>query len=485
MIVSRNDYDVSMIEIGKALDWSFDPLEALARFSCHVEGARGIMMLHSGRLDARWSRYTVLTRAEGALRITLDDRDQSRTHWIVPCIPNATPSPSSVASSTTPAPPFEPTHRPFADLRHVLRDDSAMWIGYMSYDLSRLIEQLPHAAMDDRHWPVVQLQRCPGWLIFDGQEQRWYACGVWRNGDYPKLDQLPSHHGSFTATAPEPMLTRHAYQQQIQRVMDYIAAGDVFQVNLTQRFTSRFHGDTRALFLNLAKASPAWYGAYIELLPAASDEPRRTLASTSPELFFQVDDKARVVTRPIKGTRPAQVDPAILRDSVKDQAELNMIVDLLRNDLGRVCDYGSIEVTQPRQIESHPTIHHGVATIRGRLHPQRDLVHLIRALMPGGSITGAPKVRAMQIIDELEPVRRGPYCGAIGWIHQQQACFNIAIRTLQVQTDANGQGLVDFNVGGGIVADSVAAEEYQETLDKATALHQALEAGQPGAGIQP
>lgn len=477
-----NNYDVRMIHAGLALDWSFDPLEALARY----DGCGGtVMMLHSGRFDARWSRYTILTHAHGALRVTLDEADQPRTQWVGEPLPVVGQAAGSSAGT-----PFEPTHRPFADLRRVLRDDQAMWIGYLGYDLGRLIEKLPHHAGEDRFWPVLQLHRCPGWLVFDGQTRRWFACGNWREGGYPKLDQQPTILGSFTATTPQPLLAREDYLHRIQRVKDYIAAGDVFQVNLTQRFTSRFQGDPRALFTSLAKASPAWYGAYIEMLPATPDEPRRTLASTSPELFFELDAQGSVVTRPIKGTRPAHVDAAVLRDSIKDQAELNMIVDLLRNDLGRVCDYGSIQVTEPRRIESHPTIHHGVATIRGRLHQQRDLVHLIRALMPGGSITGAPKVRAMQIIDELEPVRRGPYCGAIGWIHQQQACFNIAIRTLLIQTDAARQGtpgeaghtgtpgepggLVDFNVGGGIVADSVPAEEYQETLDKAAALHRAL-----------
>ncbi|MEO0515280.1 MAG: chorismate-binding protein, partial [Planctomycetota bacterium] len=172
----------------------------------------------------------------------------------------------------------------------------------------------------------------------------------------------------------------------------------------------------------------------------------------------------------------AHVDPDELRDAEKDAAELNMIIDLLRNDLGRVCDYGSVRVTQPRTVESHPTVHHGVATVTGRLHVERSLRHLLRATFPGGSITGAPKVRAMQIIDELEPVARGPYCGAIGYAQLEPtaattARLSIAIRTLLIDREA---GRLNFSVGGGIVADSDPAAEYDETLDKAEAMLRAL-----------
>jgi para-aminobenzoate synthetase component I len=161
---------------------------------------------------------------------------------------------------------------------------------------------------------------------------------------------------------------------------------------------------------------------------------------------------------------------AALRDSIKDQAELNMIVDLERNDLGRVCEIGSVKVTQPRAIEAHPTVYHGVATIEGRLRPDVNFVDLLRATFPGGSITGAPKIRAMEIIDELEPTRRGPYCGAIGYLAADGSMeFNIAIRTMIVK-----DGLVHVPVGGGIVADSNPAEEYEETLVKAQAMFAAL-----------
>lgn len=364
----------------------------------------------------------------------------------------------------------------------VLADRGALWIGYLGYDLGRYIERVPERALNDRGWPIVQMHRCPGWLVHDNLTGRWMACGTWRGGmrkAMPDLPSLPirSHH--FHSEAPVPGISRESHEAAIAKALGYIAAGDIFQVNLTQRFTSRFKGDPRALYDALARNSPAWYGAYLELMPGGDAKPvapKLAIACTSPELFFSLDKDRNVVTRPIKGTRPAWADPRDLLDSAKDTAELTMIVDLLRNDLGRVCAYGSVRVPEPRAIETHPTVHHTTATVTGRLHPSKTLIDLIRAVMPGGSITGAPKVRAMQIIDELEPVRRGPYTGAIGYVHGDTACFNIAIRTMLVETDRAGCGRVDYAVGGGVVADSTPAGEYQESLDKAAAMKAALAA---------
>jgi para-aminobenzoate synthetase component 1 len=222
-------------------------------------------------------------------------------------------------------------------------------------------------------------------------------------------------------------------------------------------------GVKRALY------APATYGALL-------DYGTHALVCNSPELFLRVtrlpDGNRRVVTRPIKGTRPrgAGMDEQ-LRRSAKDEAELNMIVDLERNDLGRVCAIGSVKVTQPRAIEAHPTVYHGVATVEGILRPDVTFAGLLRATFPGGSVTGAPKIRAMEIIDELEPSRRGPYCGAIGYLDSDGTIeFNVAIRTMTVTED----GLVHVPVGGGIVADSDPATEYEETLVKARAMLAAL-----------
>jgi para-aminobenzoate synthetase component I len=241
-------------------------------------------------------------------------------------------------------------------------------------------------------------------------------------------------------------------------------------VNLSQRLTCRLPAQPAEVFDALRRLSPAPYGALLVYDDWA-------LLSNSPELFLRVtpagdgSGRSAVVTRPIKGTRPNLPGmEAALRESAKDQAELNMIVDLERNDLGRVCETGSVKVTQPRAIEALPTVYHGVATVEGLLRPDVGLVELLRATFPGGSVTGAPKIRAMQIIDELEPVRRGPYCGAIGYLAGDGTIeLNVAIRTMIAKN-----GLVHLSVGGGVVADSQPEAEYEETLVKARAMLAAL-----------
>jgi para-aminobenzoate synthetase component I len=258
--------------------------------------------------------------------------------------------------------------------------------------------------------------------------------------------------------------TRPQYLEAVRRVIDYIAAGDVFQVNLSQRFCVATRDAPREIFRRLHSATPAAQGALLQLRDFA-------LISNSPELFLRVTPDRRVITRPIKGTRPrGDGMEAELRDSKKDQAELAMIVDLERNDLGRVCEIGSVNVVEARVIEAHPTVYHGVATIEGKLRGDVTFVDLLRATFPSGSVTGAPKIRAMQIIDELEPVRRGPYCGAIGYLAADGTIeFNVAIRTMIAK-----DGPIHIPVGGGIVADSDPAAEYEETLVKARAMFAAL-----------
>jgi para-aminobenzoate synthetase component 1 len=329
------------------------------------------------------------------------------------------------------------------------------WIGYLSYDLGRQFETIPTRAKDDLSLPLVRFSH-----------HRPAGC----------RHAPPSP--TSTSTAPlRSTFTRPAYQSAVRRAIEYIRAGDVFQVILSQRFTCGLPDHPRTIYERLRAASPAAYGAYL-------DYGHYALICNSPELFFRVtpqpDGSRTIVTRPIKGTRPRLPGmDAALRDSIKDQAELNMIVDLERNDLGRVCEIGTVKVTQPRAIEAHPTVYHGVATIEGTLREDVTFVDLLRAIFPGGSITGAPKIRAMQIIEELEPTRRGPYCGAIGYLAPDGSMeFNVAIRTMIVQ-DAQ----VHIPVGGGIVADSSPAEEYEETLVKAKALFAAL--GVSAADLRP
>jgi para-aminobenzoate synthetase component 1 len=437
-----------MLPPGTRLNYRFDPLEALRRWPI----GRPVVLLHSGRLEPRWSRYSLLAEPTGALRFSA-----GRSVWI--------------GDRTAKLPPFRDD--PFLDFEAVAAADDSVWVGHLNYDLARHLETLPPSARDDHGFPDLQWHRCPDGLIYDHLNRTWSAFGY--PAALPDLSRPPREPlPTFCASQVTPDRARNEHEAAVRRALRYIAAGDVFQVNLAHRFTGRFEGSSRAQFLALAQRSPAWYGAYLELLEP--DGPRKlALASTSPELFLQLDADGSVRTRPIKGTLPSERDAAELLASAKDTAELTMIIDLLRNDLGRVCAYGSVAIEQPRTIESHPSVHHGVATVRGRLHTSRSLRHLLRATFPGGSITGAPKVRAMQIIEDLEPVRRGPYCGAIGWVQRRgdgwAMQLNLAIRTLLIDA---ARRQVRFSVGGGIVADSQPAAEYDETLHKARVLIESL-----------
>lgn len=271
---------------------------------------------------------------------------------------------------------------------------------------------------------------------------------------------------------------RSEHEAAVSRTIDYICAGDIFQANITQRFLGRIPADLAAfdLYRRLRALSPAPFAAWLSLGDGAA------IASASPERFLSLDAKGRVETRPIKGTAPrgttAQEDTAnaaALLTSVKDRAENLMIVDLLRNDISRVCTMGSVRVPALATLETFPSVHHLVSEVEGRLAMGRSAVDLLRACLPGGSITGAPKVRAMEIIAELEPSRRGPYCGSIAWIGVDGAMdSSIIIRTICV--GANGMG-VAAQAGGGIVADSNPAAEYEESMTKAAPLLRALDGG--------
>jgi para-aminobenzoate synthetase component 1 len=257
----------------------------------------------------------------------------------------------------------------------------------------------------------------------------------------------------------------------VERALEHIRAGDIYQVNLAQRFTVPLAESAETLYHRLRAANPAPFAAFL-------DAGEFQVVSASPERFLLYDPATRrVETRPIKGTRPRGATPAAdarlraeLLASQKDAAELVMIVDLERNDLGRVCEYGTVRVPDLRRVEAYPTVFHTVATVEGQLHEGRTVPGLIRATFPGGSITGAPKIRAMQIIEELEGLRRHVYCGAIGYLgFDGRVDLNIAIRTITVK-----DGRAYFHAGGGIVADSTPEGEYEETLHKARALAEAV-----------
>ncbi len=303
-------------------------------------------------------------------------------------------------------------------------------------------------------WSRARIQDA---MIFDRRDGQSWTCGDL------SVDQLlrSSAPAGFEVGVAESAMQRWAYEDAVKRALEYIRAGDIYQVNLAHHLRASFRGSPRALLASMmAHASPR-YGAYIET-------PERVIISASPESFLEFDASTRrVVTRPMKGTRPAWGE-ADLRASQKDRAELAMIVDLMRNDLGRVCEPGSMRVDAARRIEAHAAgeVLQATAEVSGTLRADRALADLLLATFPGGSVTGAPKIRAMQIIEELEPEPRGIYCGSIGYVDAiGNAAFNIAIRTATIQ-----DGVLTYPVGAGIVADSVPALEWEETLVKASIL---------------
>ena len=322
-----------------------------------------------------------------------------------------------------------------------------------------------------------------GWIAYEaGAAFEPRLAEVWRGGgpllalgmfpDGPREATFESG-GPAVMTPPEPLVSREDYDRAIGRVLDYIAAGDCYQVNLTFPLQARLSGDPWDLFQRLREAHPVGHGAFVDLGVGPA------VVSLSPELFVRVSGR-RIATRPMKGTAPRGTDPvrdaalaADLQASEKARAENLMIVDLLRNDLSRVARAGSVRVPSLFAIEPYATVHQMTSTVVGDLDGPASLAQLMPALFPCGSVTGAPKIRAMQIIRELEPHPRGVYCGSVGWMAPDGDCdFSVAIRTLSVEG-----GRVTMNVGGGIVADSTADGEWEEALWKTRFVGPALSRG--------
>ena len=382
---------------------------------------------------------------------------------------------------------------------HTLRDLLATWtlprhtdvpfvggaVGYLSYDLGHFIERLPCTTVDDIGLPELHMALHDTALVYDHHEERaWIVAAELDVSGRDPAEMRASRLMERLLASPPPSpsvteenqsgeircnFTKEEYLRAVQRAKDYIAAGDIFQVNLSRRFETTLTLPPDELYLKLRAINPAPMAAYFAFDNCA-------VVSASPERFIKVRGR-HAETRPIKGTRQRGADDVEdcalaeeLLASEKDNAELAMIVDLERNDLGRVCSYGSVQVTEERVLESFPTVHHLVATVEGELHEGHDLVGLLRATFPGGSITGAPKIRSMEIIDELEPTRRSLYTGAIGYLGFDGSMdTNIVIRTFLIK----GQKAY-FQAGGGIVADSDLTGEYDETTHKARALLQAV-----------
>ena len=349
-------------------------------------------------------------------------------------------------------------------------------LGYFSYDFGRRLEALPTQAKDDLKLPHAMLGLYSWALVTDHQtQQSWLifhpACSPEKRQKVQhQLEQTPHSAPSFALTQPFSRDWSQAhYAQQLQRVLDYIRAGDCYQINLTQRFQARFSGSPWLAYQRARRACPTPYSGFIRTKQGA-------IASLSPERFLQASQGV-VNTRPIKGTRPRGQTPAKdaqladeLKASPKDRAENLMIVDLLRNDLGRACAIGSVRVDDLFSIESYPNVHHLVSGISGTLAEGEDALSLLSKSFPGGSITGAPKIRAMQIIDELESTRRSIYCGSLMYL-DARGFFDssITIRTLLFEDDK-----VFCWGGGGIVADSQAESEYAESITKVSVLLDAL-----------
>ncbi len=349
-------------------------------------------------------------------------------------------------------------------------------MGYLGYDLARnwmpLAQRpstlgVPEMALGIYDWAVIvdhHDQRA--WLAGQGRDPgtgaRWESL-------MDALATVEKHRGQVAAASPPPgllhnSLSRSEYAKAFARIQHYIREGDCYQVNFARHMHAGFAGDPLDLYQQARRSNPAPYGVYMDFGDGQ-------LLGSSPEQFLQLDG-GRVQTRPIKGTRPrgdtVEQDRLLqtqLLNSTKDRAENLMIVDLLRNDLGRVCVPGSINVPELFKAESFATVHHLVSTVTGELAKGNDAIDLLRACFPGGSITGAPKLRAMQVIDELEPVCRDIYCGSVLRLGFD-GCMdsNITIRTL-----LNTGRKLHYWAGGGIVADSACAAEYQESLDKSAA----------------
>lgn len=354
--------------------------------------------------------------------------------------------------------------------------------GLFGYDLGRGIESIPDTAKDDQNIPDMAIGIYDSVIAFDHEKNKSWI--ITHADDEETAHKKQSYLVDLLNDAPELYIedsialdwtanfSKNEYEATIQKTIDYIKAGDIFQANIAQRFDAITPDGFSpfAHYLRLRHINAAPFACYMNLGEIQ-------ISSASPERFLTCQNN-KVLTQPIKGTRPVSGDETMnkaaqeeLLNSEKDRAENTMIVDLLRNDLSKVCKADSIKVSALCALETFASVHHLVSTIHGELQKDKTAIDLLRACFPGGSITGAPKIRAMEIIEELEPTRRGAYCGSMGYIGFDGTMdTNILIRTLIF----NGNAL-SLQSGGGIVVDSIPTDEYQETLDKAKAMLRSFE----------
>ena len=373
--------------------------------------------------------------------------------------------------------------------------------GYWGYDLKNFTEpKLPRRAVNDLELPDCHVGFYDSLVVFDHHLGKVGVVSTGLGADGSRSEARAQRQGEFwlarLADPAEPSsvspffhsqregglssnFTRAGFLAAVERAQRYIRAGDIYQVNLSQRLTAPCPGSGWDLFERLSAVSPAPFSAFLD---CGDFE----LASSSPEQFLRLSG-SQIITRPIKGTRPRDADPTRdaqlayeLQTSPKELAELVMITDLLRNDLGKVCEFGSVQVPDLARLEKFAQVQHLVSTVEGRLRAGVTHFAAFAACFPGGSITGAPKFRAMEIIDELEPVARGPYCGALGYLgFNRESQLSIAIRTAVCR-----DGVAHFHAGAGIVADSDPGAEYDETMAKARGFLAALDAPNPPCAVR-
>ena len=451
-----------MADLLRMLTCSVHPLPYLANpadYFAAIRHAPGAVLLDSGRPTADRGRYDLLSAWPEA-ELTLQPDESGRDF-----LQRLRNSLQQLGNAALP----DAYELPFA----------GGLIGYLSYDFGRQLEQLPAHALDDLHLPDARLGLYAWALITDHQaatSQLVFHPSL-EPAQRDRLIQLfsqpaPQLNGPFSLKQPmQPDISASQYQQALSKIHDYIQAGDCYQVNYTQRFSAQCEGDAWTAYCALRQACPTPFSGFMSL---ADDN---AILSLSPERFVRVSHH-QVETRPIKGTRPRgknsaedAANAAELLASAKDRAENLMIVDLLRNDLGRTCRTGSVRVPQLFTLESYPNVHHLVSSVVGELADGKDALDLIGDSFPGGSITGAPKIRAMQIIDELEPTRRSIYCGSLLYLDVRgEMDSSIAIRSLLVK-----DGRISCWGGGGIVADSDWQDEYQESITKVKVLLDTLQ----------
>ncbi len=444
-----------------------------------LRGEPGVVLLHSAGFEPRQARYSLVTarpfltlRSFGSrceLRSTQGRRVLAANPWTL------------LAELLAPYELPDETDLPFP---------LGGCFGYWGYELKNFVEpKLPRRAVNDLNLPDCQLGFYDSLVVFDHQLDKAWIISTGLREDGSRSEPLARQRADFwrdrlsaevpladdAPRAPRPIsrvtsnLSRAGFLSAVGRARGYIHSGDIYQVNLSHRLAARPAPAGWELYRRLAAASPAPFAAYLD----AGDF---QIASSSPELFLRLSG-AHIVTRPIKGTRPRSPDPTRdaqlayeLQTSRKENAELVMITDLLRNDLGRVGEFGSVQVPDLMRLERFAQVQHLVSTVEGRLRPNLTHLDALTACFPGGSITGAPKIRAMEVIDELEPLARGPYTGALGYLgFNRESQFSILIRTAVCRG-----GTAYFHVGAGIVADSVPEAEYEETLAKAAGFLAAL-----------